>query len=271
MKNKNKSASRISWFFHNSTSSNAAAIILQDEQGQYLAAHNEAMRAKIEFMSQDGSLTSTAPLIPQALQQAQADAAAQGFVCVCREHGTKIAEWMQSSMPSFKQGLGLAALGVVAAGAAGWGAQKLYTMATAKEERNSVDQQYELIKQAFLTKLKEDKMSKVQSMREKLERGDELTPEDVAFLQEEGLTLDTEPDKACPFEVHASKGDKLLEQIRQDRQRADNKRLEDALVAYQTKVLQNNPQGRSWRQQLTQGEQQALLSSSEITQALQLK
>ena len=247
--------------------SNAAAVILQDEQGHLLDAHNPGMEAKIQAMSQDG-LTSTAPLVPKADQVAREDPHSQGFVCVCQDHANKIAEWSQSSLPSLLQlGVGAAALGITALGG-----KKLYSMATANKERDQIREQYELIKKKFLTNLQQKKNEKVAAALEALNAGTELTPEQVAFLRKEGLTLDTAPTEegACTWagQAPASKAEQILQQAQQKQQQMADQRLTAALTAYQNQVLSNNPEGRPWRDVLTPDHVQTLLSSPEVRAGL---
>lgn len=247
--------------------SNAAAVILKDEQGQLLDAHHSGMEAKIQAMSQDG-LTSTAPLVPQAAQVAQQDPHSQGFVCVCQEHANKIAEWSQTSLPSLLQlGVGAAALGITA-----WGGKKLYSMATANKERDDARKQFELIKKKFLTNLQQKKNERVAAALTAVNNGTELQPEQVDFLRKEGLTLDTAPTEegACTWagQAPASKAEHILQQAQQKQQQMADQRLTAALTAYQTKVLANNPEGRPWREVLPPDHVQTLLGSPEVRAGL---
>ena len=247
--------------------SNAAAVILKDEQGQLLDAHHKGMDAKIQAMSQDG-LTSTAPLVPQAVQVAQQDPHSQGFVCVCQEHADKIAEWSQSTLPSLLQlGIGAAALGVTA-----WGGKKLYSMATANKERDEAREQFELIKKAFRTNLQVEKNKKVAAALEAVKKRKELEPAEVDFLRKEGLTLDAAPTEegACTLvgQAPASKAEHILQQAQQKQQQMADQRLTAALTAYQTEVLVGNPTGKPWRTVLSPDHVQTLLGSPEVRAGL---
>lgn len=262
-----------SWFGDSKARcSNPATVILRDQQGQALDATHAGMAAKIQQLSQTNSLMSVAPLIPQALQIAQQEGSqgSQGLICVCQEHAEKIA-----AMPSFslQQAAGAAALGLGAAGAT---AAALYTLSGAKKERSEIDQQYETIKQQFLNHLKRTKTERIAALHKSLLADEPISPEDAAWLRENGLTLDTEQAQdpsACPLtgQAAALPEQRLMATLEQQQQQAENRRLEEALQAYQDRVLTNNPQRLDWRQRLTVDQQQALLSSSEITQALKLR
>jgi hypothetical protein len=251
--------------------SNAAATILKDEQGQYLDANATAMEAKIQQMSHEeglGSITSTAPLIPQAGNVARQEEDTQGFICVCQDHADKIAEWAQSSLPSL--GLKLAALGVAA-----YGGKKLYSMATANKERDEATREYELIQKKFRNLAQTKKTQKVALLLQKLTKNT-LDKDDVAWLRENGMTLDTAPteDGACTWagQAPASPAEQMLQQAEKERKKLEETQLEAALIAYKDKVLSGNPEGLPWQEALkdSPGHIQALLGSAEIRAGLGL-
>ncbi len=251
--------------------SNAAATILKDEQGQYLDANATAMEAKIQQMSHAeglGSITSTAPLIPQAGNVARQDADSQGFICVCQDHADKIAEWAQSSLPSL--GLKLAALGVAA-----YGGKKLYTMATANKERDEAKLEYALIQKKIRNVAQAKKTEEAALLLQKL-KDNNLEKDDVAWLRENGMTLDTAPteDGACTWagQAPASPAEQMLQQAEKERKKLEDTRLEAALKAYKHKVLSHNPEGLPWQEALSESPDhiQALLGSAEIRAGLGL-
>jgi hypothetical protein len=251
--------------------SNAAATILKDEQGQYLDANSTAMEAKIQQMShEEGSITSTAPLIPQAGNVARQEEDTQGFICVCQDHADKIAEWAQSSLPSL--GLKLAALGVAA-----YGGKKLYSMATANKERDEATREYELIQKTFRNLAQTQKNTKVALLLQQVKNGTPpLAPAQVTFLRENGMTLDTAPteDGACTWagQAPASPAEQMLQQTEKERKKLEETQLEAALIAYKDKVLSHNPEGLPWQEALKDSPThiQALLGSAEIRAGLGL-